>query len=299
MREPKGLNTAHLKNLVRQALAEDIGSGDATTLALVPVELEISAELRTRQDCVVAGLPVVEAVYAELDGAVGLEPLFEEGQPCAAGDVLARLAGSAQAILGGERVALNFLQRLSGIATVTRAYVDALSGSRTRLLDTRKTTPGLRFLEKYAVSQGGGQNHRFGLYDMIMIKDNHYSLFQVAEPGGIAGAVANCREQYPGLEIEVEADTIEQVRDALEAKADYILLDNMSDEEMAAAVKLRDQVNSQVLLEASGGIGLGRMGQVAAAGVDFVSVGALTHSVSAIDIGLDLEEPREYPASMS
>jgi nicotinate-nucleotide pyrophosphorylase (carboxylating) len=286
------LNPQHLKPLVRAALAEDIGEGDASTLAVVPEGVNINADFRARESCVIAGMPVVEAVFHELDPAVELNVRVGEGERCGVGQIAAVVSGSARAILTGERTALNLLQRLSGIATQTAEYAKACTDTKVRILDTRKTTPGLRALEKYAVAMGGGDNHRFGLYDRIMIKDNHRLIAGFAGEGAIARAVVSCREQYPNLEIEVEADTLEEVEEALQAGADYVLLDNMSDEEMAAAHQLRNRIAKQAMLEASGGITLERIAQIAKTGVDFISVGALTHSVRAIDIGLDIEEPR-------
>ncbi len=281
------LKRTALANICRNALAEDCGSGDATTLAVVPEDLEIEGFINTREECVCAGMPVVAAVFAELDTRCLVEPLVEEGQLCKLGQTMAHVTGPARAILTGERVALNFLQRLCGIATVTHAFVEAVGKNcPTRILDTRKTTPGLRMLEKYAVTQGGGDNHRFGLYDRIMIKDNHRALASLEGPGGIHRAVSACRKKYPNLEVEVEADTLQDVAEALKAGADYILLDNMSDEEMAEAVQMTDGYD--VMTEASGGISLDRIPLIAATGVDFISVGALTHSARAVDIGMDL-----------
>lgn len=285
------LNPQHLKSLVRAALAEDIGEGDATTLAVVPAGVNIDAELRAREACVIAGMPVVEAVFHELDPAIELDVRVGEGERCGIGQVAAVASGPARAILTGERTALNLLQRLSGIATQTAQYAAACEGTKVRILDTRKTTPGLRALEKYAVAMGGGDNHRFGLYDRIMIKDNHRLIAGFSGDGAIRRAVGACREQYPKLEIEVEADTLEEVEQALEAGADYVLLDNMSKEEMAAAHALRNRIAKQSMLEASGGITIERIAEIAKTGVDFISAGALTHSVRAIDIGLDIDEP--------
>jgi nicotinate-nucleotide pyrophosphorylase (carboxylating) len=282
------LNKAALQNLCRAALAEDVGSGDATTLAVIPAELEVDARIVAREACVCSGLPVAETLFHELDASVGFEMAVADGDRCNAGDVLALVSGHAQAILTGERTALNFLQRLSGIATLTRAYVDALGDSRTRILDTRKTTPGLRVLEKYAVECGGGQNHRFGLYDRVMIKDNHRELAAFAGPDSIGRAVRACRETFPKLDVEVEADTLDEVEAALAAGADIILLDNMSNQEMEDAVRL---VGGRALLEASGGITLERLPSLAGLGVDFISVGALTHSAPAVDIALDVIPP--------
>ena len=280
------LNRSLLLNLVRAALTEDIGSGDATTLAVVPAGQRIRATMATRQPCVCAGMALAQMVFEELDPGLAFEPMVDDGERCSAGDALAAVSGSARAILTGERTALNFVQRLSGIATLTRRYVDALGDSRTRILDTRKTTPGLRCLEKYAVRMGGGQNHRFGLYDRIMIKDNHRELAKFSGPDSIARAVAACRQAYPTLELEVEADTLDDACAAAAAGADSILLDNMSDEELAEAVRL---VAGRSLLEASGGITLERIPRLAHLGLDFISIGALTHSAPAVDIGLDME----------
>lgn len=295
MHDPRILSPAVLAQYARAALAEDVGSGDATTLAVVPAVGELTAVLRTREACVVAGMALVVAVFHELDDTVVVEPHCREGERLAPGATLATITGSARAILTGERTALNYLQRLCGIATLTRRFVDAIHPRPTRLLDTRKTTPGLRALEKYAVAAGGGENHRFGLFDRILIKDNHLAVAAWDGPGGIARAVQASRRLYPQLQVEVEADTLDQVREALHAHADYVLLDNMTCEEMADAVALRNQLFAQALLEASGGMTLERVPEVAATGVDFISVGALTHSARAIDLGLDITVTRRYP----
>ena len=281
-----------IKNLVRQALAEDIGNNDVTTEALIPDNMRIKAYLRTRQVCVVAGLPVFQEVFKELDTSLELRLLCGDGDSCQTGSTIAVISGAAKPILTGERTALNFIQRLSGIATLTTQYVKALENSRTRILDTRKTTPGLRALEKYAVVVGGGVNHRMGLYDRIMIKDNHLFLASHAIQGGIHQCVQLCRQKYPDLEIEVEVDTLEQLPKVLEAGVDYVLLDNMSTAEMIEATKLRDRAYSQTLLEASGGITLSRIPEIANIGLDFISVGAITHSYPAIDMGIDFNEPQ-------
>lgn len=278
-----------MEALCRQALAEDIGCGDATTLAVVPENLTVSATLVAREDCVCAGLPVAESVFRELDPNAAFEARIEEGTRCVTGTELATVTGRGRALLTGERTALNFLQRLSGIATLTRRYVDAAHGGTARILDTRKTTPGLRLVEKYAVACGGGTNHRMGLYDRVMIKDNHREIAKMDGPDGIASAVKRCRAEFPKLEIEVEADTLEEVRAAAEAGVEYILLDNMSDAEVREAVTL---VGQRALTEASGGITLKRVPDLARTGVDFISVGALTHSAPASDIALDLQPLR-------
>lgn len=289
------LNPVAVQNLVRQALAEDLGSGDATTTALIPEDLCLRGALRPRSACVVAGLPVCRAVFNELDRRIRLHVVCDEGQWCEANHDIAIVEGPARAILSAERTALNFLQRLCGIATTTHTFARELQGTRVKLLDTRKTTPCLRFLEKYAVRVGGGENHRIGLFDKILIKDNHREVMRLKGVGGIGEAVARCRQVYPNLEVEVEADTLDEVRAALEAGADWVMLDNMSVELMRQAVAMRHQINSQVLLEASGGMTYERMPAVAETGVDFISVGALTHSARSVDIGLDIEERHQYP----
>ena len=275
-----------LKSIVHLALTEDIGSGDATTLAVVPAELRTTAHFVARKACVCSGLPVVQAVFAELAPSLTFTAHVADGDTCPAGTDLATIAGNARAILTGERVALNFIQRMSGIATMTHRYVEALGPSKTVLLDTRKTTPGLRMLEKYSVLMGGAQNHRIGLYDRIMIKDNHRELARRA--GGshsIEYAVKSCREKYPNLEIEVEADSMADVVAAAEAGVEYILLDNMTNEQMAEAIRL---IAGRAKTEASGNITLERLPSLAHLGLDFVSSGALTHSAPAVDIGLDI-----------
>ncbi len=272
--------------LINNALAEDLGGGDATTLAIVPEETVITAFLITREKCVCAGLPVAQAVFQQLSSECRFKPEVKDGDLCSPHQVLAGIQGPARAILSGERTALNFLQRMSGIATCARSYVQALGDNlRTRILDTRKTTPGLRRLEKYAVAAGGADNHRFGLFDRIMIKDNHRYLSALEGPDAILRSVQACRRAYPELQIEVEADTLAEVEQAIQAKADYILLDNMSDEEIAEAVEMSE---GRIPLEASGNITLERVHRLAAIGVDFISVGALTHSVKATDLALDI-----------
>lgn len=269
---------------VRRALAEDVGAGDATTLATVPVEAVARADMVAREALVVAGLEVAHAVFRELSADVRIQPLVTDGHRVEKGQVLLHLAGPARALLTGERTALNFVQRLSGVATLTAQFVAAVAGTRARILDTRKTTPGWRQFEKYAVACGGGQNHRIGLYDLILIKDNHLAALKDEAPNAIAAAVRRARESYPRLRVEVEADTLEQVAQAADAVADIILLDNMTLDELRAAVSL---VNGRAITEASGGVSLATVGAIAATGVDFISVGALTHSARAVDIALD------------
>jgi nicotinate-nucleotide pyrophosphorylase (carboxylating) len=281
------LSSEVIREAVTRALAEDIGQGDLTTLAVIPSGARAEALVMMREPGVVAGLPVLEAVFAAVDPALAVESRVAEGESVAAGAVLARVAGSARAILTGERVALNLLQRLCGVASLTARYVAAVRGLPVRILDTRKTTPGLRALEKYAVRAGGGANHRFGLYDAIMLKDNHLALL-AAHGVGLGEAVGRARAAAgPMVRIEVEAETVEQARAAAEAGADLILLDNMGPAALRASVAA---VAGRAQLEASGGITLETVRAVAETGVDYISVGALTHSARALDIGLDLSD---------
>ena len=234
---------------------------------------------------VMAGQEVAERVFRRLDPECTYTVFKEDGAVCQYGDIIAEVRGKAQSLLTAERTALNFIQRLCGVATTARKYAAALGDSQTVVLDTRKTTPGYRNLEKYAVAVGGAQNHRIGLYDRAMIKDNHRELAAMEGPGSIARSVNRVREQFPGLEVEVEADRLEEVAEAADAGAEYILLDNMSNEMMAEAVKI---VHGRSKLEASGGITLTRLASIGQIGVDFVSSGALTHSVKSADISLDI-----------
>jgi nicotinate-nucleotide pyrophosphorylase (carboxylating) len=266
----------------RSALAEDVGSGDVTTDALVPVDARCHALLLLEEPGVVCGLPLARAVFEALDPSVGVRALVEDGAFAPdAPTVLVELEGHARAVLTGERTALNFLGRLCGIATLTRNFVDAVGGTGATILDTRKTTPRLRALEKYAVRCGGGSNHRFGLDDGILVKDNHLLL-----AGGIAPAIAALRERSNGLPIEVEADTLEQVREALAVGVERILLDNMSPNEIEEAV---EEVCGRAQLEASGGISLATVRAIAETGVDFISVGALTHGARSLHVSLEVQ----------
>jgi nicotinate-nucleotide pyrophosphorylase (carboxylating) len=276
-------------DLVRAALREDVGDGDATTLATVPAELIASAVMLAREPLVVCGLDVAEAVFHEVSPAIEIQRAIQDGQRASRDQTLLHLRGPARGLLTAERVALNFVQRLSGIATLTSRFVEAVAGTSAHILDTRKTTPGLRALEKYAVTQGGGSNHRFGLFDRVLIKDNHLAALRLEPPNAIEAAVRRARAQYPRLEVEVEADTLEQVQQALLARADYILLDNMPVEDMRAAVWL---VNGKAKTEASGGVTLATVRAIAETGVDLISVGGLTHSARASDIALDFEPPK-------
>ena len=269
---------------VRAALTEDIGSGDVTTLATVPEEATARAALVAREEMVVCGVAFAKAAFQEISSFLQVETLIPDGTRVQSGEALMHIAGPARALLTAERVALNFMQRLSGVATLTARFVQVVAGTPTVILDTRKTTPGWRELEKYAVACGGGRNHRFGLWDMVLIKDNHLAALRAAPPNAIAAAVQRAREKFPALQVEVEADTLAQVRQAADAGADIILLDNMTLEEMRTAVQL---VGGRAKTEASGGINLQTVRGIAETGVDFISVGALTHSACAVDLGLD------------
>ncbi len=278
---PALLNIHVVDEIVCRALQEDVGTGDITTLLTVPPGTEALGEFVATQPGVLAGLPVVERVFYQTDSRVQVEPLMKEGQRFDAGAVLGVVRGEARAILTGERVALNLLQRLSGIATLTARFVEAVRDLPVRICDTRKTTPGLRYLERYAVRMGGGFNHRFGLYDAVLIKDNH-----IAVCGGITEAVHRVRRTLPHtMKIEVECTTLQQVQEALEAGVDIILLDNMTLDSLREAVRM---ATGKAFLEASGGVRLETVRQIAETGVDAISVGALTHSAPAIDIKLEL-----------
>ncbi|MGA3143413.1 MAG: carboxylating nicotinate-nucleotide diphosphorylase [Verrucomicrobiota bacterium] len=281
------LSAAEIRQAVQAALAEDIGDGDATTLATVPETATARAVMRAREPLVVAGLDFAEAAFRELSAAIKIERLAKDGQRVNGGDILLKISGPAHAILSAERVALNFVQRLSGVATLTAQFVDAIKDTPAQILDTRKTTPGWRRFEKYAVTCGGGHNHRLGLFDMVLIKDNHLAALRDAQPNAIAAAVRRAREKFPQLKIEVEADTLEQAGQAAAAGADIILLDNMNPVQLRLAVQ---KVKGRAKTEASGGVNLAGVQTIAKTGVDFISIGALTHSAHAVDMGLDFEE---------
>ncbi len=268
------------RQLIKAALAEDIGRGDVTSRLIVPTGLIARAQLVARTSGVLAGIAVCRQVFLTLDRSVQLTPRLKDGARYHKDQVLADIRGRARPILAGERTALNFLQRLSGVASATRRFVDAVHGTRAVILDTRKTTPGWRALEKYAVRCGGGTNHRAGLYDMILIKDNH-----IAAAGSITTAIERCRSSR--LPLEVETQTLADVREALAAGAKRILLDNMSVAQIRKAVML---ARGEARLEASGGVNLRNVRRVAQTGVDYISVGAITHQAPAADIALDFEE---------
>jgi nicotinate-nucleotide pyrophosphorylase (carboxylating) len=265
------------RQLIKAALAEDIGPGDATSRLTVPIGRSVRAQLVARTDGILAGIDVCRQVFLALDRSIRFTPKLNDGSRFRKGQVLAEVHGRAQPILAAERTALNFIQRLSGIATTTRLFVDAVRGTRAVILDTRKTNPGWRALEKYAVRCGGGTNHRTGLHDMILIKDNH-----IAAAGSITTAVDRCRSSR--LPMEVETQTLADVKEALAAGAKRILLDNMTAVQMKQAVAL---AHGKAKLEASGGVTLRSVRRIAETGVDYVSVGAITHSAPAADIALD------------
>jgi nicotinate-nucleotide pyrophosphorylase (carboxylating) len=276
------LDHHEVTRVVSLALAEDIGSGDITTIATVPADARCVARLRSRVAGVVAGLPVATEAFRQLDENLAFEAHVQDGAAVSPGDVLLTIHGAARPVLSAERVALNFVQRLSGIATLTQRYVAAVAGTEAIVVDTRKTTPGLRTLEKYAVRAGGGQNHRTGLYDGVLIKDNH-----LVAAGGITAAVRAARRHGSHLlRVEVEVDTLDQAREAVEAGADVILLDNFDATGLREAVEM---IAGRAMTEASGGINLTTVRAAAEAGVTLISVGALTHSAPAIDVGLDFD----------
>ncbi len=279
------LNIFELQKLIDRCLREDLGAGDLTTNSTVPAGAVSTGYILAKEDGVIAGLPLVEMIFRRLDPSVEFRPLARDGDHVERGRVLAEITGKARAILTGERLALNFLRHLSGIATRTARLVEMVSGEKALIVDTRKTTPGLRALEKYAVRAGGGHNHRFGLYDGVLIKDNHIKM-----AGGIKKAVLAARQGSPHTaRIEVEVEDLAGVGEALEAGADIIMLDNMDTQTMREAVEL---VAGRALLEASGGIEEETIRAVASTGVDLISVGALTHSIKSLDISLDIKETK-------
>ncbi|WP_321532249.1 carboxylating nicotinate-nucleotide diphosphorylase [uncultured Desulfuromonas sp.] len=271
-----------IDRIIQMALTEDIGSGDITTLSTVPKGTSSRAQLVAKEDFVLAGMEVVERVFTLLDGAVSFEALKRDGEQIARGDVLAWIKGDAHTLLQGERVALNLMQRMSGIASHTAAFVAAVAGTDAIIVDTRKTMPGLRVLDKYSVRMGGGQNHRTSLYDGVLIKENH-----IAAAGGITAAIDGARNRAPHtLKIEVETESLQDVQEALDAGADIIMLDNMSLDMLREAV---DLIGTRAVTEASGGVNLDTVADIAKTGVNLISVGALTHSSCAVDISMLFE----------
>lgn len=271
---------AHVSASVRGALAEDVGSGDLTA-ALVPAEQRADATIITRDAAVICGQPWVKEVFRQLDPAVRIDWRIGEGGDASPNEALCELTGPARPLLTGERTVLNFLQTLSAVASATRACVEAVAGTKTRILDTRKTIPGLRLAQKYAVRIGGGTNHRIGLYDGILVKENH-----IVAAGGITAAVSRARGQGTTVLLEVEVETLAQAEEAMAAGADRLLLDNFDIATMREAVALRDRLSPQTTLEASGGIHFETLRPVAETGVDFISIGALTKNIRAVDLSM-------------
>lgn len=271
-----------IDQLIELAIAEDIATGDVTTNSIIPEQSRAAAEMKMKADGIISGLEIARRVYEHFDKDIIWTPLVKDGDQVKKGDIILRIEASYRCLLLGERLSLNIMQRMSGIATATSLYVKELAGTHTQLLDTRKTAPGLRVLDKMAVKHGGGTNHRMGLYDMAMIKDNHIKV-----AGGITNAIKAVRANIPsGIKIEVETTDIAEVREALASHADIIMLDNMSNADMAEAVRI---INGQAKTEASGNMSIPRLREVAATGVDFISVGALTHSVTALDISMNIK----------
>lgn len=271
-----------LDRIIGNALLEDIHTGDITTLAVVPEKREVTGCLKAKEPMVLAGIEVAARVFQLLDSSILFTPRFRDGDRLQAGEIIAEMGGDASTLLQGERVALNLLQRMCGVATLTARYVEVVEGTRTRIVDTRKTTPGLRVLEKYAVRIGGGINHRTGLYDGVLIKENH-----ITAAGGITAAIERARAYIPHtLKIEVETETLDEVAEAVAAGADIIMLDNMDLATMREAVA---RIGGAALVEASGGVNLETVRAIAETGVDIISVGALTHSARAMDISMLLE----------
>ena len=280
-----------MRESVKKALKEDIGTGDVTTNAMVPKDAEAKAIIYAREKGVVVGLDIVAEVFRQLDKKINIKKFVKDGEKVKVNQPLAEIKGKTRALLEGERTALNFLEHLSGIATLTRKYVDAVKPCSVKILDTRKTTPGMRILEKYAVRMGGGHNHRMGLYDMVMVKDNHLKCSRtshVARRTSIKDVVKRLRKKIPGnLKIEIETENLKEVKMALEAGADIIMLDNMSITTMKKAVGFIAQ-RSRPIIEASGNVTLQNVRAIAKTGVDWISIGRLTHSAPALDISMEI-----------
>ena len=283
----KSINKKELERIIDAAFKEDIGSGDITTNRIVPKNKNAKAYFLAKEDGIIAGLNIAKHVLRKLDKKIIWKSFVKEGDKVSVGTKIAEVNGSLRALLTGERTALNFLQRISGIASITSKYVEGLNNTGTKILDTRKTVPGLRMIDKYAVKTGGGTNHRIGLYDMALIKDNH-----IKAAGSISEAVRKVRskndklKKKKKLKIEVETTNLDEVREALKCRVDMIMLDNMSPSLMKEAVKI---INGKAKVEASGNMNIDKIRETAAAGVDFISVGALTHSVKALDISMKIE----------
>ncbi len=269
-----------LKETIRLAILEDIGLGDITSLLTIPDSKKAKANIIGKEDFILAGIPLVKEVFAAIDPDIKIKIFFKEGSYIRKGDIIAEIKGTAKGILAGERIALNILQHISGITTITRSYAEKVKGLPVKIADTRKTTPGLRFMEKYGVRIGGGANHRFGLYDGILIKDNHIKI-----AGGVKKAVMLAKKAHHLLKIEVEVKNLDEFKEALDAGADVIMLDNMSVADMKRAVKI---AKGRVLLEASGNVNLDNIRSIAETGVDIISIGAITHSARAVDISMKI-----------
>lgn len=269
---------------VKRALEEDVKQGDITTIAVIPPSIKAKGQFLVKQDGYIAGFEIVQTVFSNVDPDLRFNTFLNDGDKVSKGDIIASVLGSASSILIGERTALNFMQRMSGIATTSRAYADKVKHTKAKVIDTRKTVPGLRIIDKLAVKMGGCENHRIGLYDMFLIKDNH-----IAVAGSLTKAVEACKEfnrkKQTTFKIEVETDSLEQVREAVNSGADIIMLDNFDVDEMKEAVQI---INGRCKIEASGGISIDTVKEIAETGVDFISVGALTHSVKSLDISLEI-----------
>ena len=274
-----------INKLLDLGIEEDINTGDITTESIIPASMNGVATMTAKQDGVISGLDIVKMVYDRFQSDVVFTPYFKDGDAVKKGDVILKIEATYPTLLRGERLSLNIFQRMCGIATETAKYVKELEGTHTELLDTRKTAPGLRVLDKMAVKHGGGTNHRMGLYDMAMIKDNHIKM-----AGGIAKAVEQVRARIAeGIKIEVETTNLEEVHQAIDAGADIIMLDNMDNQTMAEAVKIINAANKGIKTEASGNMSIPRLKEVAATGVDYISVGALTHTVKGMDISMNIQ----------
>ncbi|MDP3049241.1 MAG: carboxylating nicotinate-nucleotide diphosphorylase [Thermodesulfovibrionales bacterium] len=272
-----------VREIIRIALEEDIGNGDITTAFLIPEDSESRALIIAKGNFVVAGIPFIKEVFSFLDREVRFNVFINDGSKVMKGDVIAEVSGRTKVLLSGERVSLNILQRLSGIATLTNMFVEKVKGLKTKIVDTRKTTPGLRFMEKYAVRVGGGNNHRFGLFDGILIKDNH-----IEAVGSITEALRLASEGHHLAKIEVEVENLNDLKEAVEGGSDIVMLDNMSIQDMKEAVNIVRTSKKDVILEASGNVSLENVREVAETGVDLISIGALTHSATAVDISMKI-----------
>ncbi len=275
--------TNYVASSIKVALAEDVGPGDLTA-ELIPAEQQVQARVLAREACILCGQPWFDEVFRQLDASITVDWQIAEGDRAIADQLICAINGPARSVLTGERTALNFLQLLSATATTVHAYVEAISGTQTTILDTRKTIPGLRLAQKYAVQIGGAQNHRIGLYDAILIKENH-----IASGGGISKTLKTALELSKNILVEIEVETLDETREALKAGAHRILLDNFSTDGLAAAVRFRDEITPDITLEASGGITLDNVRAIAATGVDYISIGALTKDVKAIDLSMQFE----------